>query len=125
MRNPQSPQQSSHEPQRPILRAVMMSVALCLLGLAIFIQTGQILFLAGGAALGAFALFTSLRQRHQIRGSGRPQSSESKLRGSSPTLQGRKSAKSAPGAKQAGSNVTPFRRPAPKDSTSKSNWPSA
>lgn len=98
----------------PLMRAVMMDVALCLLGIALYIQTKliavPIVFAIAGALLVAKAVWQARKQRQATQ----PQR-KSGTRGAT-----------APGD----SNVIPFRRKsggksARPDADQKSNWPSA
>jgi uncharacterized membrane protein (UPF0136 family) len=122
MNRPQSPFQPQSSTRRPILRAAMMNVALCLLGIALYVQTNSVVALIGCAAIGAFVFFNAMLKRKKSRAGNITNLNKQAMRGK-PSMLKQPSVK--PNAAQNTSNVTPFRRPESKRPSKKSNWPFA
>lgn len=94
-----------------LARAAMLDVALCLMGLILYLQANSIVWLIAGAALG-MAIFTAALVRYWREGN-----SARKFE--------RAAAQSRQNADGGGSNVTPFRKPSAKQSSDNSNRTSA
>jgi hypothetical protein len=114
--------QGPAQPTGPIMRAVMMDVALCLLGVALYLQTKMIALLIGCALIGAFLVVSAVLQKR-------------KTNATAPMRTQRQGPK-APHAPRAptstnDSNVIEFKRKTGRkngkssDDNQKTNWPSA
>lgn len=115
--------QGQAKPTGPIMRAVMLDVALCMLGVALYLQTKLIALPIGCALIGSVIVISAVLQKQKTN----PAASN---RG---PFQ-RPSAPRAPRASASttdGSNVIEFKRKTGRksdrsgDDNQKSNWPSA
>lgn len=114
--------QGSAKPTGPIMRAVMLDVALCLLGVALYLQTKLIALPIGCALIGSVIVISAVLQKRKANASAPKRS--------------RASRPAAPRARKTpastnDSNVIEFKRKTGRESgrsgddNQKSNWPSA
>jgi|GEM_PF-1998870 len=112
--------QGPAKPTGPIMRAVMMDFALCLLGVALYLQTKMIALLIGCALIGSFIVVSAVFQKRKAK-------SEAPHRPNAPAAP-RTPRNVAP---KGDGNVIEFKRRTGRksdrsgDDNHKSNWPSA
>jgi hypothetical protein len=117
--------QGPAKPTGPIMRAVMLDVALCLLGVALYLQTKMIALLIGCVLIGAFIVVSAVLQKRKANAAAprRPQTPRS----AAP----RAPKAPRPSKTTSESNVIEFKRRTGRksgrsgDDDQKSNWPSA
>jgi len=106
--------QGPAKPASPLMRAVMMDVALCLMGVALYIQTKLIALPIVFAIAGTVLVVGAVLQMRKQREAAQPQRRTANRSGPTP----------------GDSNVIPFKRKTTgkasrSDADQKSNWPSA
>lgn len=114
--------QGPAKPTGPIMRAVMLDVALCLLGVALYLQTKMIALLIGCALIGSVIVISAVLQKRKANASAPKRAQPA-----------RPTPPRAPRAPKPAneSNVIEFKRRTGRktgrsgDDNQKSNWPSA